>query len=85
MPVNKFNFPWCPETMPVDNRTGMVDKSYRRLALYNTFFCLFVCCCYCLFVVCVVHIVITSSLYCCMCTILLKNVFNLTKVQLTSD
>ncbi len=69
----KFNFPWCPETMPVDNRTGMVYKSYRRLALYNTF--LFVCCCYCLFVVCVMHFVITSSLYCCMCAILHKKIF----------
>ncbi len=40
--------------------------------LYITLFCLFVCCCYCLFVVCVMHFVITSSLYCYMCAILHK-------------
>ncbi len=66
MPIDKFNFPWCPETMPVDNRTGMVYKSYRRLALYNTFF-VFVA--VTVYLLCVMHFV-TSSLYCCMCAIL---------------
>ncbi len=78
MAVNKFNFPWCPETMPVDNRTRMVDKSYMRLTLYNTFF-VFFCLLQLLFVVCVMHFVITSSLYCCMCDILHKNFFHFDK------
>ncbi len=79
MPVDKFNFPWCPEAMPVDNRTGMVYKRYRRLALYNTFF--FVCLLLLLFI-CFTLSSLQVYIVACVLFFIKKNV-TLTKDQLS--